>query len=230
MRRTFMVGALFLGVLLFAPLAQADEGRITPVYRIDTTDKVAFITIDDGVHKPAAARAYIEKHQLPVTAFLTAWTVKDRADYFKRVTAWGSIQNHSATHASFAKSSTNLNHEICYTQRKLTRDFNRAPWMLRPPYGAGVTRAKVSRVAKRCGISELVMWDSIVERGKVAYREGRTLRPGSIILMHFTPDLAKDLQLAHRLIRKAGLKPANLDDYLPRPTRLVLNQRPKLPR
>jgi len=34
--------------------------------------------------------------------------------------------------------------------------------------------------------------------------------------MHFTNTLKKDLKLAVKKIREAGLEPANLDDYLPR--------------
>ena len=40
------------------------------------------------------------------------------------------------------------------------------------------------------------------------------LRPGSILLLHFGPDLARDLRAATRAIESAGLTPANLADYL----------------
>ena len=47
------------------------------VYRIKTKDKVAFITIDDGVYKPENALAYVTANRLPITAFLSSWTIKD---------------------------------------------------------------------------------------------------------------------------------------------------------
>jgi hypothetical protein len=59
------------------------------------------------------------------------------------------------------------------------------------------------------------MWDTVIEDGRVSYRDGR-LRPGSIMLLHFGPDLEKDLRTALRIARKAGLRPADLAAYLPR--------------
>ena len=59
------------------------------------------------------------------------------------------------------------------------------------------------------------MWDASVGNGRISYANSK-LQPGSIILMHFTKRLKKDLELAVRKIREAGLEPANLDDYLPR--------------
>ncbi len=197
-------------------LVRSSRPPLTVTFRRTTTDPVVFITIDDGVTKDRRGLAYVERTQLPVTAFLTAWTIKDRARYFERITAWGSVQNHSATHASLGRSSTDLDHEICYTQRALTKDFGSQPWMLRPPYGAGHSRHLAQVTADRCGITEIVMWDALVEDGRLS-QAGRGLQPGSIILLHFTPNLEKDLKAAVRAARKAGLVPANLDDYLPAP-------------
>lgn len=188
--------------------------RPIPVtYRVGTTDPVAFITIDDGVHKPDDALAFVEAHALPVTAFITSWTVKDDADYFRRLTAWGSIQNHSASHASLAADDTDLFHEICYAQRALHRDFGMTPWMMRPPYGEGAERFGANVLAHRCGVSEFVMWDASVSHGRVRLATGR-LDPGSIVLLHFGPDLARDLRAATDAIDEAGLAPADLADYL----------------
>ena len=198
-------------------LVRSSRPPMNVTFRTTTADPVVFITIDDGVTKDRRGLAYVEKTQLPVTAFLSAWTIKDRARYFERITAWGSVQNHSATHASLARSSTDLDHEICYTQRALTRDFGTPPWMMRPPYGAGYDRQLAQVTAARCGITEFVMWDAVVDKGRLT-QAGKGLRPGSIILLHFTRNLEKDLKAAVRAARKAGLTPANLDDYLPAPT------------
>lgn len=198
-----------------APTGLATLPDLRPVYRVATKDPVVFITIDDGVHKDAAARALVERKRIPVTSFLTAWTVKDRTRFFERSSAFGSIQNHSATHASFSLVATDLDHEICYTQRKLSREFDERPWMLRPPYGAAAESARVRAVARRCGIQQIVMWDTVIEDGRPQYR-GSGLRPGSIILLHYGKDLAADLQVALRIAKKAGLRPADLATYLPR--------------
>lgn len=200
-----------------SPSGYAVIADLTPIHRVKTKDPVVFITVDDGVHKNLKARRLVERRSIPVTSFLTAWTVKDRGRFFERVSADGSIQNHSATHASFSQLSTDLDHEICYTQRKLQREFGSTPWMMRPPYGAAADSPRVRAVARRCAIERIVMWDTVIEDGNVDYRSGK-LRPGSIILLHFGPDLDADLKLALRVARKAGLMPANLADYLPRLT------------
>jgi peptidoglycan/xylan/chitin deacetylase (PgdA/CDA1 family) len=185
------------------------------VYRIKTKDKVAFITIDDGIFKPKNALAYVKANKLPVTAFLSSWTIKDSKKYFNEFAQWGSVQNHSATHASFAKKSTDLNHEICYVQKRFGKKYNWFPWMLRPPYGAAQDSQAVRNMGEKCGIQQIVMWDASINNGKISYANS-SLQPGSIILMHFTGTLKKDLKLAVKKIRAAGLEPANLDDYLPR--------------
>lgn len=182
-------------------------------HRVRTSDPVAFITIDDGVHTPADALAVVERHELPVTAFISTWTIKDRADYFRRLTAWGSIQNHTASHASLAKRDTDLFHEICYAQRALRRGLGATAWMLRPPYGAGADLFGTHLLAQRCGLREIVLWDATVSHGRVRLATGE-LRPGSIILLHFGPDLARDLRVAMRAIDAADLIPADLADYL----------------
>jgi peptidoglycan/xylan/chitin deacetylase (PgdA/CDA1 family) len=182
-------------------------------YRERSDDKVVFITIDDGVHKDRRALKLVQQWRLPVTAFLSTWTVKNRAPYFRAITTWGSIQNHTSTHASLARSTTDLEHEVCAAQRTLTRDFGQQPWLLRPPYGVGADRMEVQVTAERCGIARVVMWDAVVDKGKLLVPGGR-LRAGDIVLLHFTPELAKDLKVAVKAAHKAGLRPADLATYI----------------
>lgn len=196
------------------PSIRAAYAPMPLTYRVRTDDPVAFITIDDGVHKDPDGLRFVEERQLPVTAFVSAWTVKDRARYFQRITRWGSVQNHSATHASLERARTDLDHEICYSQRALARSFGSRPWMIRPPYGAGSTRLDMQITAARCGLTEVVLWDAVVADGRLTVTGGE-LRPGSVILLHFTPDLEKDLRTAVRAIRAAGLVPADLAEYRP---------------
>lgn len=198
-------------------VARRDPHVLAPdlpvVYRVATDDPVIFVTIDDGVTKDRAGLRLVEERQMPVTAFLTAWTIKDDADYFRRITRWGSIGNHSATHHSFADSSTNLNHEICYTQRMLKRTFGDRPWLLRPPYGAAPTRQEVQLTAERCGVFDIVMWNAVVDKGRLT-RAGGELQAGDIVLLHFTPNLERDLRTVLREARRAGLTIADLSSYL----------------
>ena len=59
----------------------------------------------------------------------------------------------------------------------------------------------------------MVMWDAVVDRGRLSITNGR-LRAGDVVLLHFTPHLAHDLQVALRAAHRAGLAPASLADYL----------------
>ncbi len=196
--------------------AVLDARRIVHrAFTVNTDDPVAFLTIDDGVVKDHKALAYVRAHQVPITAFVSTWTVKDRADYFTQITQWGSIQNHSATHASFARRTTDLDHEICYSQRFLDRTFGVRPWMIRPPYGAGAENATVLRTAMKCGVREVVLWDAYVHEGTLS--STRPLAPGTVVLLHFSKNLVRDLRVAMAALDEAGLSPANLADYLPRP-------------
>ncbi|MCF8530339.1 MAG: polysaccharide deacetylase family protein [Candidatus Nanopelagicales bacterium] len=223
--RHLFVGLALIGVAVlltathFPASASANEAPSPPtipetVYRVDTADKVAFITIDDGIFTPENALAYVTRHQIPITAFLSAWTIKDSADYFTAMTRWGSVQAHSATHASFDLPATDLEHEICYVQRRYSKKYGWHPWMLRTPYGVASDSRKVRAVAASCGVQQIVMWDTVVDHGRVSFR-GKKMQPGAIVLLHFSRDLKKDIHLAVKKIRAAGLVPANLADYLP---------------
>ena len=187
---------------------------LTVSYRQKTTDDVVFITIDDGVFKDREALRLVQQWKLPITAFLSTWTIKDRAPYFRAITQWGSIQNHSMTHANLLDSASHLQHEVCGAQRDITKDFGVQPWMLRPPYGAGPNNMFTQVTAERCGIARIVMWDAVVDKGKLSV-PGGTLRIGDIVLLHFTNDLARDLRVAAKAMHRAGLRPASLAQYIP---------------
>jgi peptidoglycan/xylan/chitin deacetylase (PgdA/CDA1 family) len=203
----------------------ANAADLQPIYRVPTQDRVAFITIDDGWEKSLPVRDYIERNRIPITSFMTTDAIMRREPYFERVSRWGSIQNHSVTHTRFGRKSTNLRREICGAQQQLQQSFGTRPWMLRPPYGDAAHAKRVRQVAQRCGITHIVMWDTSVWFGKVAYRN-KGLQPGSIILLHFNKGLEKDLRIAMRLIKRAGLRPANLADYLPPPNRSTVPVNP----
>jgi len=205
-------------VLLALGVALPAQAQALPVtYRVDTKDPVVFITIDDGIITSTAALAYVEKHRIPITSFLTSSQVPDaKVRYFERISRWGSIQNHTTTHASLATSDAGLiKRQVCPVQVDFRRTFGGKPWMLRPPYGAGPNGSVLHDVARRCKISDIVMWDTVVEQGRISYRYGDGLKPGSVILLHYTGNLAYDLKVAVTAARARGLKPASLADYLP---------------
>ena len=212
-----MFAVSLTATLAVAPLATAQALPVT--YRVKTHDPVVFITIDDGIVTPTAALSYVEKHRIPITSFLTSSQVSDgKVRYFERISQWGSVQNHTTTHASLATSDASLiKSQVCPVQVDYRRTFGLKPWMLRPTYGAGPDGATLHEVVRKCRITDIVMWDTVVEHGRLTSRYGDGLQPGSVILLHYTGSLATDLKVAVSAARARGLHPANLADYLRAP-------------
>lgn len=212
---------LAAAVAALAVAAPASAQALPVTYRVDTRDPVVFITIDDGIVTPTSALAYVEKHRIPVTSFLTSSQVTDaKTRYFERISRWGSVQNHTTTHAVLDTSDAGLiKRQVCPVQVDYRRTFGTKPWMLRPPYGAGPSGHTLHEVSRRCGITEIVMWDAVVDGGRLTTRYGGGLKPGSVILLHYTANLAVDLKVAVTAARAAGLRPADLADYLSQPPR-----------
>lgn len=213
--RRLAAGVLALAAA-FAATPPASAQTLPVTYRVETKDPVVFITIDDGIIASQAGLDYVQRHRIPVTSFLTSSQVTDsKVRYFERISRWGSVQNHTTTHASLATTNAALiKSQVCPVQVAFRRTFGTKPWMLRPPYGAGPEGRTLHDVVRRCGISQIVMWDTVVEQGRISYRFGDGLRPGSVILLHYSSNLAVDLKVAVSAARAQGLRPANLDDYL----------------
>jgi hypothetical protein len=74
-------------------------------------------------------------------------------------------------------------------------------------------------VVRSCHITDIVMWDTVVEQGRISYRFGDGLKPGSVILLHYSANVAADLKVAVTAARARGLKPANLAEYLTPPVK-----------
>ena len=218
MRRLAVFALSMAAAFAVVPLASAQALPVT--YRVATKDPVVFITIDDGIVTSQAGLDYVQKHRIPITSFLTSSQVTDgKVRYFERISRWGSVQNHTTRHASLATSDAGLiKSQVCPVQVDFRRTFGTKPWMLRPPYGAGPDGNTLHQVVRQCRITDIVMWDTVVEQGRISYRYGDGLNPGSVILLHYSANLAWDLKLAVSAARARGLHPANLADYLREPT------------
>lgn len=191
-------------------------------FTVRTKKPVFFITVDDGVRKQKAALDYVRSVRLPVTTFLYNGVVDGNYAYFKKFSAYDAVQNHTMDHKALSKQSTNVRYEICEAQRIYTKKFGVRPWILRPPYGAGMyssnTSAQRNRIldaAASCGIKHVAMWNVVVDAdGSVSYASGSKIRRGDIVLLHFEGDLASNLKKVVRLGRASGLTPASLSAYL----------------
>jgi peptidoglycan/xylan/chitin deacetylase (PgdA/CDA1 family) len=190
-------------------------GTTPYLHAIPTTQKVAFLTIDDGFIKTPEAPRLIAAAHVPVTLFLTIDAIKDNPEYFRPMLQNGAvIEAHTITHSNLrGRSYAFQRHEICDGADQLGKLYGRRPVLFRPPFGNedNITL----KAAHDCGIKAAFMWKETVDKGIVRYQEGHSVQPGDIILMHFRPAFQKDFLAALNAIHKAGLTPALLDDYLP---------------
>jgi len=203
------------------PPAKVRHPLPTVVYNIDTSDRVFFITIDDGTKKQRALADYVTRNKIPVTSFVTADAIDNRWSYFANVSAFDSVQNHSMTHKPLGRDSTDREYEICRTQRLYANRFGVRPWLLRPPYGDGwfsrrYAAPEIKRVAATCGVRYIVLWNIVVLKdGRVLFVKELKFKPGDIVLLHFEGDIKANVQRIIELYARHGIKPAPLSQYLP---------------
>ncbi|MGX6600787.1 polysaccharide deacetylase family protein [Micromonosporaceae bacterium Da 78-11] len=216
------VGWSLTDVPTFGP-APAPEPIVLPagdevpyLSRIPVTQPVAFLTIDDGYLKNPEAIKLFAAAGIPVTLFLTTSAIHDDVPFFDRLRAHGAvIEAHTLTHTELRGRPYEFQkREICGSADRLAQWYGRRPVLFRPPYGT--KDHNTLRAAHDCGMKAAFMWKETVDKGKVRYQEEEhRVQPGDIILMHFRPAFVKDFLAALRAIKRAGLTPALLTDYVP---------------
>jgi len=205
----------------FGPLpppasVNVDAGSSSPLwFKVPTTQKVAFLTIDDGALRHPMALQLLKASGVRVTLFLTVQYVEKYPDYFRALQSAGAvIENHTITHTSLrGKSYEFQHHEICDAADRLGKLFGRRPTLFRPPFGNydDVTL----RVARECGQKVVFYWTETVDKGIVRYQSSNhTIQPGHIILMHFRPAYPDDFLAALTRMKASGVQPALLEQYV----------------
>lgn len=180
-------------------------------YKVNTKDKVVFITIDDGFYVSKELARVIRRHKLPITTFaMPRLVARDRKWFLgnKNMT----FENHTVNHRSLTQLSlTQQRKEICRANTQLKRTTRQEPTLFRPP--GGNFNQLTKKAVAACGMKHLVMWNVIAEKGVLRMPKGGLSR-GDIILMHYIPSAAATLEKLVRQIKADGLKPALLTDYL----------------
>ncbi|GHF33537.1 hypothetical protein GCM10018790_08990 [Kitasatospora xanthocidica] len=182
---------------------------------IPTTDKVVFLTVDDGWQRSPEAEQFIADHRLPITTFPLPMPAGTDPSFFKRVTAvpGSSVQDHSVSHSDLSKLPLDQQQvEICDARDTMTRLFGTAPVVFRPPFFAWNT--DTLQAAANCGIRTVLTADADFSWGAGNIWHPGLLQPGDVIIMHWSDTVAADLQRALAAADAAGLKPAGLVDYL----------------
>jgi peptidoglycan/xylan/chitin deacetylase (PgdA/CDA1 family) len=193
------------------------------IARVPTSDKIVFVTIDDGIEKEPEFVQMVKDFQVPFTLFLTDQMIRDNYHYFSDLLGTGmvTIQNHTLTHPNMPQySSSRQLEEVSGQQQKLIKEYGTTPYLFRPPYGnynAGTHNA----VKQTPGLKALVVWKESMQIDDMQYQGAHVLQPGDIILSHFRgPSLLKGetmvgmMKNLFRHIQAQGFTIAKLTDYV----------------
>ncbi|MGV9316753.1 polysaccharide deacetylase family protein [Streptomyces sp. NPDC003691] len=184
------------------------------VNRVDTRDPVVFITIDDGwYHDPEASKILLDR-RVPASLFVLPDAYSYDAAYYRKLLDHGPsrLENHGLTHPDLTTLDLQGQRaELCGARQRHLATFGYEPRLTRAPYGSYNTDTQVA--ARACGSKAVVGWthDQTTWGTPPA---APALAAGDIVLLHFTPSLAADLNRVLAAADAAGLRPAPLRDYI----------------
>lgn len=181
------------------------------ISRVKTRDNVVFITIDDGFTPTPALAKILRSQKVPITTFAMPRLLKDDLAWFKQQKRM-TFENHTINHSSLTFFGiSRQRYEICGANNQIQRLMGDRPQLFRPP--GGNWNGRTIKALAKCNIKYLVMWSGIAEKGRLYIPDGK-LQRGDIILMHYIPSAAPTLELLLAQMKRQGLKPALLRDYL----------------
>jgi peptidoglycan/xylan/chitin deacetylase (PgdA/CDA1 family) len=205
------------------PIDLAKAATPPVVSRIPTTEKIVFVTIDDGLVKDPAFVQMAKDFQVPFTLFLTDAIIKDDYGYFTELLDTGlvTIQNHTLTHPNMPTLSASQQlDQVRGQQEKLEKEYGVKPYLFRPPYG-NYNHATVEAVQQTPGLKGLALWKESMQISDMQYQGAHVLNPGDIILSHFRgPQQLKGKTMVQMMtalfkhIQMQGFTVARLTDYV----------------
>lgn len=182
------------------------------LYKVNTTDKVVFLTADDGSDRSNDAAVELDRLQWPITSFLLPSKVGTSATWFSTLGSRNDIGTHSARHLAlkglpFDKQKK----EICEGERRIKEKFGSTTGYFRPPYGSWDKRTL--QAAAACGISHVVLWTVSLNGPTITTWDGQ-IRPGNIVLVHYVRSMGQSIKQLEKRLKSQGLTVARLADYL----------------
>lgn len=195
---------------------------LPPVFTtVPVTERVVFLTIDDGTEKDPELLRMMSELQIPYSAFLSDYVINDNYGYFREMRDRGvALHNHTLNHRYMpGLSYTAQKREICGQQDKLHKLYGKRPPIFRPPYGN--YNDDTLRAAQACGVKAVPLWAAEAFPDRMEWREwDRDLHPGDIILTHFRgpgdwegtmPDMIRQVM---KTVTDKGYAVARLEDYV----------------
>ena len=227
-----LISSRYLGLKPFAPapsppavkpvtLSASDP---TVFSHVPLTDKVVFVTIDDGIEKDPAFIQMVKDFQVPITISLADVLIRDDYAYFEKLyeTGYVSIQNHTVDHPLDmpALSASQQLYEIAAQQEKLRKEYGVTPYIFRPP-GGNYNETTIASTSQ-AGLKGLMLWKEAMQITDMQYQTSvHKLNPGDIILCHFRgPAQLSGESMVHmmihlyRRIQAQGFTVADITKYV----------------
>jgi len=155
---------------------------------VPLTDKVVFISIDDGAEKEPAFIQMVQDFRIPLAIELANLFISDDYAYFEKLyeTGYVTIHNHTVTHplSMPSLSAAQQLDEIAGQQEILKKRYGVTPYIFRPP-GGNYDETTVA-VTGQAGLKGMMLWRESMQISDMQYQTAsHHLRPGDIILCHF---------------------------------------------
>jgi hypothetical protein len=208
-----LIGRRYLGLKPFAaaPPAPAvkpvtlNASDPTVFSSVPMTDKVVFVTIDDGLEKEPGFIQMVKDFRVPIALELANLFISDDYAYFERLyeTGYVSIHNHTVSHPLNmpALSAAQQLDEISGQQEILRKRYGVKPYIFRPP-GGNYDATTVTATAE-AGLKGVMLWKEAMQISDMQYQTARhQLSPGDIVLCHFRGPAQLDGEsMVHMMIR-----------------------------
>lgn len=194
-------------------IPSVQDGMAPVIYRIPTALPVVYLGIDDGAEKTQQEVDLLAQNHIKATLFLSDLFIASNPDFFKAITAQGSVvEDHTLHHNTRMKDQSYdyQKQEICGMADHIQQYYGHRPTLFRPPGGA--YSATMRRAAHDCGMKAVVTWIAKANGGAMQYQVGNHLNPGDIVLMHFRPEFAQDLNAFVAATKASGLHTELLED------------------
>ena len=148
-----------------------------------------YITIDDGWTPSAEVLTIMRRTRVPVTAFLIQKAAQQNLRYWRAFAAAdGGIADHTFSHPDLTKLSLRrATAQWAKDRAALGRWFGQTPDLGWPPYGAFNRRVEVATARGR--LLALADWSATMSGDTIRTWDGKPLRAGEIVILHWVPGL-----------------------------------------
>ncbi|MEU7280321.1 polysaccharide deacetylase family protein [Streptomyces sp. NPDC045431] len=198
------------------------DPTLPPVFTtVPTKERIVFLTIDDGAEKDPELVRMMDELDIPYSAFLSDYLIREDYGYFKKMQRTGvALHNHTLNHRYMpALSYAEQKREICGQQDVIEKRYGTRPPLFRPPYGN--YNGDTLRAARSCGVKAVPLWAAEAFPDHMEWREwDRDLHPGDIILTHFRGredwkgSMADMIRYVMNVVTAKGYAVAKLEDYV----------------